>query len=90
MANGSKYIFMRSTYSVSEGQAQFPRLVKQAENSIVAIERHGEVAAFMVGRERMEAIAETMELLANPDFMAQLKRHRAGKLKFRTAAALAD
>jgi len=84
------YYPMKNTYSVAEGQAQFPRVVKQAQNRIVAIERHGRVSAYVIGRERMEAIAETMELLANPEFMAQVKRHRAGKLKFYPLSALAD
>jgi antitoxin YefM len=41
------------------------------------------VAAFVVGRTRMEAIAETMELLANDDFRTTLKKYRAGKLKMK-------
>jgi PHD/YefM family antitoxin component YafN of YafNO toxin-antitoxin module len=80
---------MKNTYSVAEGQAQFPRVVRQSQNRIVAIERHGRVSAYVIGRERMEAIAETMELLANPGFMAQVRRHRAGKLKFHPLDALA-
>lgn len=72
---------IKTTYSVTEGQARFPRLVKQSENELVAIERHGTVAAFVVGRGRMEAIAETMELLANDKFRTTLKKYRAGKLK---------
>jgi len=72
---------VKNTYSVTEGQAHFPRLVKQSENELVTIERHGTVAAFVVGRGRMEAIAETMELLANDEFRTTLKKYRAGKLK---------
>lgn len=84
------YHDMANTYSIARGQAQFPRLVRQSQGSIVSIERRGQVEAYLIGRERMEAIAETMELLANPKFMAQVKRHRAGKLKFHPASALAD
>ncbi len=71
---------MKTTYSVSEGQANFPRIVKQAEDELVTIERRGTVAAFVVGRTRMEAIAETMELLASDSFRTTLKAYRAGKL----------
>jgi len=78
---------MKTTYSVTEGQARFPQLVKQSADSLVTIERHGTVAAFLVGRERMEAIAETMELLANRDFVATLKKYRAGKLRMKPLAA---
>lgn len=84
------YPRMKTTYSIARGQAQFPRLVRQSQQRVVSIERHGQVEAYLIGRERMEAIAETMELLANPDFMRQLARHRAGKLKFYPLSALAD
>jgi len=77
---------MKNTYSVTEGQARFPQLVKQAAHGLVTIERHGTVAAFIVGRERMEAMAETMELLANPGFMGTLKKYRAGKLRMKPLA----
>jgi hypothetical protein len=30
----------------------------------------------------MEAIAETLEILANPDAMKAIRAHRAGKMKF--------
>ena len=72
---------MKTTYSVTEGQARFPQLVKQAAGELITIERHGAVAAFLVGRDRMEAIAETMELLANDEFRATLKKYQAGQLK---------
>ncbi len=74
---------MKTTYTVTEGQANFPRIVKQAADELVTIERHGAVAAYVVGRARMEAIAETMELLASDDFRATLKKYRAGKLKMK-------
>jgi len=74
---------VKTTYSVSEGQALFPRIIKQAEGELVTIQRHATVAAVVVGRARMEAIAETMELLANDDFRAALKKYRAGKLKMK-------
>lgn len=74
---------MKTTYSVTEGQAHFPRIIKQAEGELVTIERHGTVTAFVVGRARMEAIAETMELLGNDEFRSTLKKYRAGKLKMK-------
>lgn len=49
----------------------------------MTIQRHGKVAAFVVERTRMEAIAETIELLANEDFRTTLKKYRAGKLKLK-------
>jgi PHD/YefM family antitoxin component YafN of YafNO toxin-antitoxin module len=77
---------MKNTYTVTEGQANFPRIVRLSATRPVAIERHGAVQAYVIGRERMEAIAETMELLANEGFRKTLARYRAGRLKMRTLA----
>ena len=41
-------------------------------------------------RERMEAIVETMEILANPEAMKAIAQHRTGKVKFRSLAILRD
>ncbi|MBK7582529.1 MAG: type II toxin-antitoxin system prevent-host-death family antitoxin [Myxococcales bacterium] len=74
---------MKSTYSVSEAQSALPRLLKSAERGeAVCIRRHSEPVAYIVSRERMEAIVETMELLASPDAMRAIREHRAKKTKF--------
>jgi antitoxin YefM len=74
---------MKSTYNVSEAQSRLPRLLKEAENGQpVCIRRHNEVVAYVVSRERMEAIVETMEILANPEAMKAIRAHRAKKTSF--------
>jgi len=71
-----------STYSVSQAQANLPRLLKDAANHSIAIRRRDQTVAYLVSRERMEAIAETLELLANPEAMKAIRAHQAGKMKF--------
>jgi PHD/YefM family antitoxin component YafN of YafNO toxin-antitoxin module len=68
---------MKTTYSVSKAQAQLPRLVKQVceESGSYGICVHDEVKAFLVSRERMEAIVETMETLANPRAMEAIRAY---------------
>lgn len=74
---------MKSTVSISEGQNDFPGIVKAAEKGrVVTITRHGEPVACVLGYERLSAIAETLEILANAGAMDALKEHRAGKTKF--------
>lgn len=74
---------MKSTYSVSEAQSALPRLLKSAqEGEAVCIRRHNEPVAYIVSQQRMEAIVETMELLANPAAMRAVREHRAKKTKF--------
>jgi prevent-host-death family protein len=73
---------MASTYSVTEAQTQLPRLIRQAEKGEpVRIRRRNETVAYLVSRERMEAIVETIELLADPAAMKAIAAHRAGKTK---------
>lgn len=80
---------MRSTYSVTEAQSQLPSLIRRAEDGEpVKILRHNETVAYLVSRERMEAIVETLEILSNPDAMKAIAAHRAGKLKLISLAAL--
>jgi len=80
---------MKATYSVSEAQSQLPRLLKDAERGeAVSIRRHNETIAYLLSRERMEAIAETLEILANKAAMRAIRQHRAGKLRFKPLSAL--
>jgi antitoxin YefM len=80
---------MSSTYSVTDAQTQLPRLIRQAEKGEpVRIRRRNETVAYLVSRERMEAIVETLELLANPAAMKAIAAHRAGKTKMISLSAL--
>jgi prevent-host-death family protein len=82
---------MRSTYSVTQAQSQLPSLIRKAEDGEpVKILRHNETVAYLISRERMEAIVETMELLSNPEAMEAIAAHQAGKVKLVSLAALGD
>ena len=56
----------------------------------VSITRHDETVAFILSRERMEAIAETLEILANPEAMKAIRSHQSGKMPFQPLSALDD
>lgn len=60
---------MKNTYSISEAQARFPAVVKEAADSPIAITRRDHVVGYLISTERMEAILETLEILANPQGM---------------------
>jgi antitoxin YefM len=73
---------MPSTYSITEGQARFPRVVKEAQAGYVAtITKREEAVAYVIGKERMNALVETLEILANPAAMRAVRANEAGKLK---------
>lgn len=74
---GYEELTMKHTLTVKQGQARFPALCRKEKTS--AITRNGEVVAFIVPRKRMEGLFEQMEILANPDAMAAIRRAKAGK-----------
>jgi len=82
---------MKSTYSVTEAQSQLPRLIKNAQKGeAISIRRRDDVVAYLISRERMEAIIETLEILGSPKAMRAIEQHRAGKMKFGPLSALDD
>ena len=82
---------MTSTVTISELQAKAPSLVREAEKQgAVTIARHGWTVAFLISRERMEAIVETLEIMGNPGAMKAIRDYEAGKGKFRDVACLDD
>jgi prevent-host-death family protein len=82
---------MSSTYSVTEAQSQLPGLIRQVEEGApVYIRRRDQTVAVLISRERMEAIVETMELLANPAASKAVEAHREGRTRFLPLSALDD
>jgi antitoxin YefM len=79
---------MKNTYSVAKAQANFTRILKEAEKSPISITRHDETVAFILSRERMEAIVETLEILSDPEAMKAIREHQAGKTTFLPLSAL--
>jgi hypothetical protein len=58
---------VKTRFDVAEAQARLPKLVRSKQT--VSLQQHSETVAFLVPRDRMEALLETMEILAN------LRRH---------------
>ena len=82
---------MKTTYSIARAQSGLPALVKQAEaRGTVTITRHDETVAYLVSRDRMEAIAETLELLAHPAALKAIRDYERGRTRFRPLTVLDD
>jgi len=73
---------MTTTYSITQAQANFPGVVREARSAPVIITRHDETVAYVISKQRMDAIKETLELLANPDAMAALRAARDKKTRY--------
>ena len=71
---------MKTTVTTTEAQAQLPRLLKQLpKQHALTITNHGRIAGFLISKDRMEAIIETMEILANPTAMKTIRDFEAGR-----------
>lgn len=77
---------MRNTYQVKEAQSQLPRLLRRAEaGTLTTIFRRNKAVAHIISAERLAAIAETMEILANPAAMKAIRAVESGKARMRPA-----
>ena len=64
--------------------------MRESADGAIAITRHDETVAYVVSRERMEAIVETMEILANPKAMQALRDYEKGKTRFHSVEDIPD
>jgi len=79
---------MSDSYTIKTAQQNFSSVVQEAADHPVTITNHGKAVAVMMSIERMEAIAETMEVLADPKAMAAIRKHREGRASYHDLSAL--
>lgn len=71
---------MKTKLSVTEAKTKLLRLVESKET--ITLRQREETVAFIVPRERMEALLETMEIMADPVAMRAIRRDQSGKGKY--------
>lgn len=75
---------MKNAVLISELAASAAATVRRAESEgVVPVARHGRTVAFIVGREKMAALLETMELQRNDELMQLIRADRASELRFK-------
>jgi len=79
---------MADSYTVKTAQQQFSAVVREAQEHPITITKQGKAVAVVMSVERLEAIAETMEILADPAAMASIRAHREGRGVYHDVAAL--
>ena len=73
----------RSTVTASELQSCTPKILREAgRRGMLAVTEKGHVTAFLVSRDRVMAMIETMEILSDPKAMKAIREFEAGKGKF--------
>lgn len=71
---------MKKAYTIKEAQRNMAAMVRTAESGELAtITRHNTPVVYVIGAERLGAIAETMEILANPAAMRAIRAAESGK-----------
>ncbi len=79
---------MADTYTIKSAQQKLSALVDEAADHPVTITKQGRAVAVLISIERMEAIGETMELLADPNAMSAIRKHREGVAVYHDCSAL--
>src|ERR1051325_4520835 len=82
-------LIMNSTVTISELQPQTPKIVRETErHGMTAVTRHGRIAAFLISRERVEAMIETMEILSDPKAIKAIRDFESGRTEMRPVECL--
>lgn len=79
---------MADSYTIKTAQQKFSAVVEEAGEHPITITKQGRAVAVLISIDRMEAIAETMELLADRKAMAAIRKHRSGKAVYHELSAL--
>ncbi len=77
-------LHMKNTETIATLQSGAAAVVKRAEaEGVVPVSRHGRTVAFVVSREKMAAILETIELQKCGALMRLVQQDKAGKVHFK-------
>ena len=78
-----------STLTVSDLQRETPKIIREiGEKGVCGITRNGRLMAYLVSKEKIEAMIETMEITANPAAMKAVKEYEEGKMTFKPVECL--
>jgi len=70
-------------------QREGPAIVRRAEaKGSVPVARNGRTVAYIISRNRMEAIIETLEILGNREAMKAISDYEAGRVNMQDVSVL--
>ncbi len=81
---------MKTSYSVEHAQIEFPALIRKVstEGITCAITEQGETSVFLVPKERMESLLETLEILASNEAKEMIAKYENGNMSFHELSVL--
>ena len=75
--------------STATEKTDLSRLLRKcAKGNTIAIQRGEKTLAYLVPKDRMEAMAETLDIMTNPKAMKAIRDYKAGKLRFQPLSVL--
>jgi prevent-host-death family protein len=83
------FIFVKDTYSISDIGRNPAGVIRRAEaKGSVTLSRNGRPVAFVISKGRMEAIIETLEIMANPAAMEAIRAYESGNVRMQDVSVL--
>lgn len=79
---------MSSTYSITRAQANLPKVVRESSRGLITLTRHDATVAYVVSKERMEGLLETLEILSNPEAVKAVREATEGRTKYHSLSSL--
>jgi PHD/YefM family antitoxin component YafN of YafNO toxin-antitoxin module len=80
---------MIETLEIAQAGRNLPKVVRGLKKSgSLAISNRGRTVAYLISRDRVEAMLETMEIMGNPKAMKAIRDFEAGKTKFEPVEVL--
>jgi PHD/YefM family antitoxin component YafN of YafNO toxin-antitoxin module len=80
---------MIQTLEIAKAGRDLPKVVRGLKQSgSLAISNRGRTVAYLISRDRLEAMLETMEIMGNPKAMKAIRDFEAGKIKFEPVEVL--
>ena len=80
---------MIETMEIAKARRELPRIVRGLKKSgSLAISNQGRTVAYLISRDRVEAMFETLEIMGNPAAMKTIRDYEAGRTKFKPVEVL--
>ncbi len=79
---------MSSAYNLTQARKKLPALMKECLERPVPLTRKKQVIGFLLSRERMESMLETIEVMQDRKAMKALRDYETGKTTFHPLSAL--
>ncbi len=80
---------MNPPVTITDFNAKAAEHVRKAEETgVITITRQGHPIAYLISRDKMESILETLDILANPAAMKAIRDYEAGEMTFKDVTCL--